>query len=91
MTKILSELSRQLNSYAEILLIYSDENMNIVNQYKWMEYEFYETTDIWTIEFGQTEININICEVVNADYDEDEEMYELEFNSGNYLSVSILN
>jgi len=91
MTDILSELEKQLLSCAEVLITYSDENISIVNQYKWEEYIFYCDVDTWTIQWEGTEFTINICEVANASYDEVDDTYTLEFNSGNGMSISIMN
>lgn len=91
MTEILSELEKQFFSRAEILITYSDENISIVNQYKWEEYIFYCDVDTWTIQWGDTELTINVCEVVNVSYDEDEDTYELKFANGETISISILN
>ena len=91
MTDILSELEKQLLSYAEVLIIYSDKNINISSLYKWEEYIFDCDMDTWTIGWGGTELTINICEVVNVSYDEDEDAYELKFANGETISISILN
>ena len=91
MTKFLSGLKTQLISHPEVLIIYSDENINIVNQYKWEEYIFDCDVNTWTIQWGDTELTINVCEVVNVSYDEDEDTYELKFANGETISISILN
>ena len=91
MTDILSKLEKQLLSCAEVLIIYSDENISIVNQYKWEEYVFDWDANTWTIQWGDTELTINVCEVVNVSYDEDGDTYVLEFTNGETISISILN
>ena len=91
MNEILSELRTQLLSHPEVLIIYSDENISIVNQYKWEEYIFDCDVDTWTIEWGDTELTINVCEVVNANYDDVDDTYILEFTSGKGMSISIMN
>lgn len=91
MTEFLSELKTQLISHPEVLIIYSDENISIINQYKWEEYVFDCDANTWTIHWGDTELTINVCEVVNASYDEDEDTYELKFANGETISISILN
>lgn len=91
MTEFLSELKTRLISHPEVLIIYSDENISIVNQYKWEEYIFDCDMDTWTIEWGGTELTINVCKVVNVSYDEDEDTYELKFANGETISISILN
>ena len=91
MTEFLSELKTQLISHPEVLIIYSDENVSIVNQYKWEEYVFDCDVNTWTIQWGDTELTINVCEVVNVSYDEDEDTYELKFANGETISISILN
>ena len=91
MTEFLSELKTQLISHPEVLIIYSDENINIVNQYKWEEYIFDCDVNTWTIQWDDTELTINVCEVVNVSYDEDEDTYVLEFTNGETISISILN
>ena len=91
MNEILSELKTQLISHPEVLIIYSDENISIVNQYKWEEYVFDCDVNTWTIQWGDTELTINVCEVVNVGYDEDEDTYELKFTNGETISISILN
>ncbi len=91
MTEFLSELKTLLISHPEVLIIYSDENISIINQYKWEEYVFDCDTNTWTIQWGDTELTINVCEVVNASYDEDEDTYVLEFTNGETISISILN
>ena len=91
MTEFLSELKTQLISHPEVLIIYSDENISIVNQYKWEEYIFDCDVNTWTIQWGDTELTINVCEVVNVSYDEDEDTYELKFANGETISISILN
>lgn len=91
MNEISSELKTQLISHPELLIIYSNENISIVNQYKWEEYVFDCDMDTWTIQRGGTELTINVCEVVNVSYDEDEDTYELKFANGETISISILN
>lgn len=91
MNEILSELRTQLLSCAEVLIIYSDKNINISSLYKWEEYIFDCDMDTWTIGGGGTEFTINVCEVVNVSYDEDGDTYVLEFTNGETISISILN
>lgn len=91
MTEILNQLTEQLYSGAEFLLIYNSKVLSFNGSYKWTEYDFYDTDNELTVSYLNAEVTINLDDIKDVEYDPDDDEYILTFNDGATALFGILN